>query len=239
MTDARTDERVDELLADLDRALAVEPSPALAARARTRMGAATSAWLGWRWSLAAGAVIVLAGAAYFAWPQPSAVRSTSAQVVPNAPATPGAQPSAQVPSQAASPVAAPAVRQARARAAGPNPVRHATAEVREPEVLISPNQRIALEQLAAALKDGRLTTESVAAANQPIVQEPLIVPSMIIAPFEADVLPAIGTNVPVGTGGGVIRRLARVVAGRPFSFPRSQSGMNLEHFAQLVAATGE
>ena len=211
MTDTPTDERVDELLADLDRALTIEPSPALAARARTRMGAAAPAWLGWRWALAAGAVIVLAGATYVAWPQPSAVRSTSAQVVPNAPATAGAQPRAQVPSLAA-PVAAPAVRQARARAAGPNPVRHATAAVREPEVLVSPNQRIALEQLAAALRDGRLTTESVAAANQPIVQEPLIVPSMVIAPFEADVLPAIGTNVTVGTGGGVIRRLARVVA---------------------------
>ena len=62
MTDTPTDERVDELLADLDRALAIEPSPALAARARTRMGAATPAWLGWRWSIAAGAVIVLAGA---------------------------------------------------------------------------------------------------------------------------------------------------------------------------------
>ena len=132
MTDARTDERVDELLADLDRALAIEPSPAVAARARTRMGAATSAWLGWRWSLAAWGAVVIAGAVYLAWPQPSAVRSTSAQVTSNAPVTPATQLLAQVPSQATAPVAAPAVQQARARAAGPNSVRQATAEVREP-----------------------------------------------------------------------------------------------------------
>ena len=94
----------------------------------------------------------------------------------------------------------------------PNPVRHTTVEVLEPEVLISPNQRIALEQLAAAMNDGRLTTESVAAANQPMVQEPLIVPSPIIPPFKADVLPAIGTSDSGGAGGGVIRRLASVVA---------------------------
>ena len=94
-------------------------------------------------------------------------------------------------------------------------MRHSTAEVREPEVLVSPTQRIALEQLAAALRDGRLTTETVAAANQPIVQESVIVPSMVIAPFKADVLPAIGTNVPVGTGGGAIRQIrARCRGGR-------------------------
>ena len=94
----------------------------------------------------------------------------------------------------------------------PDPVRHTTVDVLEPEVLISPNQRIAFEQLAAGLKDGRLTTESVAAANQPIVPEPLIVPSVIIPPFKADVLPAIGTSDGVGAGGGVIRRVASVVA---------------------------
>jgi hypothetical protein len=212
MTDERTDERVDELLADLDRALAIEPSPVVAARARTRMKAASSGWPGWRWSLAAAGGVVFAAAAYLAWPQPPAVRSMSAPIASNAPLTPGVQAPVQVPSESTAPLSAPAARQARARVAVPEPVRQTTVDVREPEVLISPRQRIALEQLAAALKDGRLTTDSVAAANQPIVHEPLIVPSMIVEPFRADVLPAIGTGESVGMGGGVIRRLASVVA---------------------------
>ena len=212
MTDPRADERIGELLADLDRALAVEPSPAVAARVRTRMEASTFAWLGWRWSIAAASGIVLSAVAYFAWPQPTVGPSVPVQVVVTALPTPAAEPLPRVPSPAAAPLPTPAERMVRAESAEPGGARRASSDVREPEVLVSPSQRIALEQLAAALRDGRLTTEAVAAANQPSAPEPLIVPSMVIAPFQADVLPAIGTSVTVGTGGGVVRRFARVVA---------------------------
>jgi hypothetical protein len=213
MNHERSDQRVDELLADLDRALAIEPSPAVAARVRTRVETGASGWFGWRWSLAAAGVIVLAGAAYLAWPRPSvAPPPDSSRIAASASATPGSQPSAQAPAQAAVRGAEPAMRHAGARTAAPTPVRHTTVEIREPEVLVSPNQRIALEQLAAALKDGRLTTESMAAASRPIVHEPLVVPSLVIEPFKADVLPAIGTSESVGSGGGVIRRVVGVVA---------------------------
>ena len=214
MKNERTDERVDELLADLDRALAIEPSPAVAARVRTRVESDASGWFGWRLSLAAAGVIVLAGVAYLAWPRPSAVPPDSPRIASSSSATPGSQPPAHAPAQAGAPGAEPATRHAGAgaRTAASTPVRHTTVEIREPEVLVSPNQRIALEQLAAALKDGRLTTESVAAANRPIVHEPLVVPSIVIEPFKADVLPAIGTSESVGSGGGVIRKVVDVVA---------------------------
>ena len=212
MNDEHTDQRVDELLADLDRALAIEPSPAVTARVRTRVEADASRWFGWGWLLAAAGVIVLAGAAYLAWPRPTAAPSSSFPIASSAPATPGAQPSTQRPAQTVAPAPEPAMRHAGARATQPTPVRHTTVDVREPEVLVSPNQRVALEQLAAALKDGRLTTESVAAANRPILHEPLVVPSIVIEPFKADVLPAIGTGESAGSGGGVIRKVVGVVA---------------------------
>ena len=77
-----SDERVDEVLADLDRALTVEPSPALHARLRTALGATPGRRANWQWhAVAAGSVLVLLGALWL-WfrspvpPSPEAVVSS-------------------------------------------------------------------------------------------------------------------------------------------------------------------
>ena len=134
-------------LTDLATALDVEPSAGFAARVRRRFDTdhPTTVWGRWAAAIAAAVVAVLAG-----WLAiPSRPAEQSAGVAPAVaeriePATVPSMSGARVsqPSAAVKPV----VRRA-SRAAG---------RVAEPEVLVSPDQRLALDQLRTALADGRL-----------------------------------------------------------------------------------
>jgi len=82
-----TDQRIDQLLADLDSALAVEPSPLVVTKARLRSAEAPVPRLGWRWlPLAVGAAAITT-AIYTYWPREAVgpVPSASgAEVLPSA-----------------------------------------------------------------------------------------------------------------------------------------------------------
>jgi hypothetical protein len=162
-----TDPQVDELLADLNRALAVEPSPSVAARVRTSLAADPSAgWFGRRWHVMAVSAATLLIIGVVVWPRVSGVP------VP---------PAAPVASAAVERVAAPAVTPSPRVEARPSsvPVR---AE-RDPEVIVSPGQRLALEQLAAAIREGRISSDPFPAAVAPA---PLEV--VTISPIVPDVV---------------------------------------------------
>ncbi len=71
-----TDEQVDELLADLDRALTVEPSPSVIAKVRVRVAPPSASWHGLRRAVAAVGGVAIASAAFLLWPHPSAIPSS-------------------------------------------------------------------------------------------------------------------------------------------------------------------
>jgi hypothetical protein len=197
------DERVDELLEDLDTALAVEPSPAVAASVRTSIARQPAAgWFGRRWGLVAGMAlaVVAIGAGYVVWPranQPAAPVQTTA--LQGEPAPISSAPPTMTPSRTAStpiPSTTPR-RQARSLAAAPI---HATAAAEhEPDVLVSPGIRIALAQLAAAVREGRISVEALPADRPFVLPAPIVIPATVIEPFK------VGQAPPVGGGGSDIR----------------------------------
>ena len=162
-----TDQRVNELLSDLDEALSVEPSPAVAARVRTRIAEQgerrAGIWFQLTAAAALAAVAAVGGAVW--WPaEPSRTeaprqalrRSADAARVENsAPAV--EEPSGLLDRMARSSFAA----QPSSRAGGRAQPVHDAAP-REPDVIVSPQVRVAFEQLQAAAQAGRLTAEFVA-----------------------------------------------------------------------------
>ena len=147
------DERVDRLFEDLDTALAVEPSPRVAARLRTYVRNAPAGnrrGMGELLMVAGAAAIVAAG--YFSWPHkfavsdPAGAVATQPAVVENRTSKP------------AGPVTMAQQRGTRPQrsASAPRPIARET----QVEVIVSGDARTALEQLHAAVKEGRITSES-------------------------------------------------------------------------------
>jgi hypothetical protein len=173
-----TDERVDELLSELDEALSVEPSPSVAARVRTRISEQSErrprAVL--RLTVAAAMVAVATIGAAVWWqaepartePPRQVLRRSDdpARVENSAPAV--EKPSGTLDRIARSSVADPPP----PTAGGPaQPVHDAVP--REPDVIVSPQMRVAFEQLQQAAGSGRLTAESLSQAQ--LMFEPTII----------------------------------------------------------------
>jgi hypothetical protein len=192
-----TDERVDELLSELDEALSVEPSPSVAARVRTRISEQSErrprAVL--RLTVATAMVAVATIGAAVWWqaepgrtePPRQVLRRSDdpARVENSAPAV--EKPSGTLDRIARSSVAAPPP----PRAGGPaQPVHDAVP--REPDVIVSPQVRVAFEQLQAAAQAGRLTAEFVARSQ-------LMLEPTVVTPVSIDILPmdeAVPANPP-------------------------------------------
>jgi hypothetical protein len=147
-------------LKELEAALAVEPSPAFAARVRARVAESSTRrmWLGWQ-VLAAAAVIVLAVLG-------AVVRQESAGNIRTPPhraeaelaGVAGAGDGARAVADLAAPAAeAPAIDVPRIR----------TAVAPAPEVLVPPDQAMALNRLLAGMRERR--TAGVGAAEAPTV----------------------------------------------------------------------
>jgi hypothetical protein len=168
-----TDPQIDELLADLDRALAIEPSPSVAARVRTSLAGETNrSWFLMHWrgmAIGAAALVAVAAIVRPAFDQPTVPSTLLA-------ASAAEQP---VPAPVGGPVATPAPRISTvppsvARRAEPRP---------EPEVIVSPSQRLALDQLAAAVRDGRVNSDSF-----PVEEEPRPLDVVRITPIVLDLV---------------------------------------------------
>lgn len=201
-----TNQRVNELLSELDEALSVEPSPAVAARVRTRIAEhgerRAGAWLRLTTAAALVALATVGGAVWWGAepsrtePPRQALRRSDdpARVQKSAPAD--EEPSATVDRIARSRIAAPPS----PRAGGPvQPVRDAGP--REPDVIVSPQVRLAFEQLQAAAQAGRLSAEFVA-------QSQLTFEPTVVTPVSIDIPPrdeAVPTNPPTH-GPGPSRR---------------------------------
>lgn len=187
-----TDHHTDDVLKDLEAALAVTPSQEFAEGVRARVrseSARRRAWPVWAMAgLAAAAVIVVA---FAAWPHreesPAAVAVTASRAPePVAPAP--------VVTRAAPAVSAdPVVPIARPRAARDAPRRAAA-----PEVLVPRDQALALQVLVTGLNNGTIDAASLA-TPPPDASVPLAPAAKIeIVPI---VIPPIDVRAPGASGG--------------------------------------
>ncbi len=172
-----TDERVDELLSDLDEALSVEPSPAVAARVRTRIDKSAAPFpVRVRWVVVPAAIATVVLAAYSVWPRGVASPTTSDQqrvtvsqpsVGPGSPSPSAPTLARVVPANMSDTLAKPHDRSA----ATTNRLGH-------PEVIVSPNVRIGLEQLQESVKAGRVSAELLSGPGldfEPTVVRPAVI----------------------------------------------------------------
>jgi hypothetical protein len=178
------DESIDELLRDLNKALSVEPSPAVAAKVRIRIreqGAPRTGWVGW---------VTVAGMALVAMAYLSAPLDVDE---PDRLASPLAAPhgtdirevSQRLPDPLVTPESASRGPAGRATngAAAHAVTRSATGE---PEVLVPPSVRLAYEALRRQIAEGRITSESFTPARE--FEGPRIVgPTVLdLVPFEVE-----------------------------------------------------
>jgi hypothetical protein len=185
-----THDRTDDVLKDLEAALAVTPSPGFADGVRARIrgeSARTRTWPAWTMAaLAAAAAIVVA---FVAWPRreaaPAAVAVTASRSPePVVAASPSATPVVD---------AGPGITIAKPRVSHDVP-RRAPA----PEVLVPRDQALALEALVAGLSNATIDAESLA-TPPPDASTPLpATPQIVIAPI---VIPPIDLRVPETSGG--------------------------------------
>jgi hypothetical protein len=145
------DERrlMETIEADLDRLLAVEPSPEFAARVRARISAADRDG-GWSfpWALAAAAVLTIVTGILFATLRDAPGRIDSAAITTGHDV---ALPAPTVPSPVVAVGPPPGARSVRAR---PTPARVARAV--EPEVLVPPEFRLAIGRVLQMARAGTL-----------------------------------------------------------------------------------
>lgn len=187
------DDRVDELLKDLDTALSVEPLPVVAATVRARIAAKPGrGWIGsnWRWVSAMASAVVIGLGGYSVWPryttvapeQSPSVTTVTAEKTPANTIAP--QPQSSQP-----------VRVARAARTRSVPL---AAAASEPEVIVSASVRLGLEQLATNLKSGRITPDA-------LLPEFMATPEIVtITPITIDMV-KVDFPSGVGAGGGVVR----------------------------------
>ena len=184
-----TNDRLDDPLKALEAALAVEPSPAFAASVRARVAESGNRpmWLGWQ-GLAAAAVIMLAAFGAVVW------RASVGDVrtVPH-----GAE--AEFTGVPVAGASGPAVVDRATAAARPAPIdapNIRTAVARAPEVLVPPDQAIALNRLLAGLRERRTADSGAAEASGVVIEElPQIIP-VRLEPIKID--PLVPNSPPSG-----------------------------------------
>lgn len=187
------DERVLERAeADLGDLLSVEPSPELAAKVRMRIGAGQpvrrQGLAGWRLALGAvstatvGTMVVLVignGVDRTLRPSPAEPPPPPAQLLQApAPARPADPPTAAPPIKR---IVTAAPRRADAGEAGEGrPVRRAHART-EPEVLVPPDRRLAIERALQLSRSGELDPRMFAGPLVPVVQQtaPMVAPIVV------------------------------------------------------------
>ncbi len=187
MTD---EERVDELLKDLEEALALEPSPSVAARVRTRTAAEPAR--GWRMvpHLSAAAVIVVVSAVSYGWwsahtAAPAEVTRHAMGVTAPAPAARPEAPAPSAVSDADGPRSKPLAVSSRAVPGGR---RADAADTREPDVIVSPRVRLAVEYLQAAARAGRPPVK--AWSLEPLAEPATVTPAVVeLLPIEIEAVP--------------------------------------------------
>jgi hypothetical protein len=181
-----TEERVDRTLRDLEAALAIEPSANLSARVRTQVAQSSKgAGPSGGWQLAsAGVVGAMVIASVLAWrgrhESPPVVGLTAAHV--GTPSVP------QIVSPAPAPVQT---------ANTPNRVARNAVHAHEPEVLVPPDEAIALSRLVLALRDGRTQVP-------PVTEVPLDADGRLPLPAAIEMPPI--TIVPLGPPASGARR---------------------------------
>jgi hypothetical protein len=158
-----TKQQFDDPLKDLEAALAVEPSPAFAARVRARVTGPRNrrAWLGWQ-GLAAAAIVALAVVGAGLWRASiSDVRTLrTVAVVAEVPAASGVASAAVVAKSIASVKVLPVATS-----------RPSAGHAPSPEVLVPPDQAIAVNRFLAGLRE--LKTARLAAEAPVVVLEEL------------------------------------------------------------------
>lgn len=174
---------VDDVLGDLDRALSVEPSPAVTARVRRAIEAQSPRGSRWvRWTMAAAAVGT-AGLALVVQTRPEP--ATEPDVPPAVVADAGAQ-ERSAPRAAISPAASEASPARDASSPATRGQRVGQDRAPEPEVLIAPDVQAAFDELLAGVAAGRIT--AAAFTTQPVEITPAtITPTVIeIQPFGSE-----------------------------------------------------
>jgi len=213
-------DNLDSFLGDLQRELSVTPSPDFAARVRRRVERETSrAWSPARWFFGAFAVASAAAVVIMFWnrPAPAPVRPAAAvaahqpasaalPVTPSAVVAPSPTPSSRVTSRPARRSASP---RASLRATSQGPVAaelvsgdpmtmdptKAEPAIRTLEVLVPPDQEIAIRRLLLAMRAGGAGAPP--PESSPQFAQPLPnLPPIVIVPIRIDGLPG-----PVGGGG--------------------------------------
>lgn len=182
-----THDPVDQLLEDLDTALSVRPSPAVAAQVRRRIDAHGRS-VGPRFGLWAGGAVAAAAVlatTYTTWNriQPEATRDERSAV--HAPLADGAEAEQRMPTTEVTEVIAeggtrhaPAPEVTSRRVLVEAPRRMIVLTESEPDVVVSPADRLGFEQLQAAVSAGRITAEtlvSVAVNLEPTI----VIPTMV------------------------------------------------------------
>ncbi|MEO8483347.1 MAG: hypothetical protein ABI634_14130 [Acidobacteriota bacterium] len=173
----------DEILDELRELMAVEPTPGFEARVRNevtrRAVRPTRPW--WLAAAATCAVLVAIVATRMQPPSESARRSTKTAPIAS-PATPAPGVSEK-----------PAITPVRVRL-GRIAVKALPQRV-EPEVLVPPDQAIALRKLMVAVREGRVVLAPVGNTDAPVVVEPL--PE--ISPVKVEELPGASGDLKPGT----------------------------------------
>jgi len=186
-----TDDRMDETLKDLERMLAVEPSPEFAAGVRARVGKSTAPRHEWAFAvtagLAAAVVIVLVLALSISRGRTPATDVAVAR-------TPAPVPTAASPVPVKStPSVARATKTEAVVASRPS----------TPEVIVPPGQAAAIRALVAGLNDGTIDPGSLA-TPPPDATVPLVpVEEIVIAPIVILPLNASGAAASGGGDGGI------------------------------------
>jgi len=184
-----TKQQFDDPLKELEAALAVEPSPAFAARVRARVTEPRSrrVWLRWQ-GMAAAAVMGLAVLGAVAW-----------QVKVGEVRTPPLQTAVELTGPAVAGITAPAPMDratAVAQALPTDAPRIQPAVAPAPEVLVPSDQAIALNRLLAGLRERRTATASAAESAAVVIEElPQIIP-VRLEPIKID--PLVPNSPPSG-----------------------------------------
>ena len=185
-----TNDRPDDVLKDLETALAVTPSPEFAEGVRARIhgqSARTRMWSIWvRAGLAAAAAIAVA---FVAWPRREAAPAAVAVTTSRPPE----------PVITAPPAAPPAVDAVRTvTIAKPEASHDVPRRAPAPEVLVPRDQAVALQALVAGLSNATIDARSLA-TPPPDASTPLpATPQIVITPI---VIPPIDVRVPETSGG--------------------------------------
>jgi len=196
-----TNDRVEDLLKDLDDALDVSPAPETIVKVRARIAEQSSSrwpWLSWRVvaAVAAGVAIVVIG--YLQWtPRAASAPPQVATVIPPVHAPP---PTVEPPAHQTPTLPAPAARTVTASSAA----RQARAiDDERLRVIVSPDQRRGIEQLQAAARAGRITDKSF--ADSPVVIDAADFEITTVEISSATIEPTKVEPPGSATGGGSIR----------------------------------